>query len=81
LLLRYVLICGFYTALLLSGSHAWAQQTGKVFRVGVIYQGGPFNAVIEGLREGLKLLGSGERIYGRNSDRFCRRGDPPTRNR
>jgi ABC-type uncharacterized transport system substrate-binding protein len=35
---------------------ARAQQP-KVYRVGVIYPGGPFNAVVEGLRDGLKQLG------------------------
>jgi putative tryptophan/tyrosine transport system substrate-binding protein len=34
-----------------------AQQTGKIYRVGVIHAGGPFSAVVEGLRDGLKELG------------------------
>ena len=37
-------------------SSAQAQQP-KIYRVGVIHQGGPFGAVIEGLRDGLKELG------------------------
>ena len=35
---------------------ARAQQS-KIYRVGVIYPGGPFNGVVEGLRDGLKELG------------------------
>ena len=33
-----------------------AQQT-KVFRVGVIHQGGPYKAVVNGLQDGLRQLG------------------------
>jgi putative tryptophan/tyrosine transport system substrate-binding protein len=32
-------------------------QQGKVYRVGVIYQGGPYKAVVDGLRDGLRQLG------------------------
>jgi hypothetical protein len=32
---------------------AEAQQA-KVYRVGVIHQGGPYGAIVDGLREGLK---------------------------
>jgi putative tryptophan/tyrosine transport system substrate-binding protein len=35
---------------------ARAQQP-KTYRIGVIHQGGPFNAVVKGLRDGLKELG------------------------
>jgi putative ABC transport system substrate-binding protein len=35
---------------------AEAQQT-KVYRLGVIYQGGPYKAVVDGMREGLRQLG------------------------
>ncbi|MGH7773571.1 MAG: ABC transporter substrate-binding protein [Candidatus Binatia bacterium] len=38
------------------GSIAEAQQA-KVYRVGVIHQGGPYQAVVDGLREGLRELG------------------------
>ena len=38
------------------GEMADAQQ-GKVYRVGVIHQGGPYAAVVDGLREGLRQLG------------------------
>jgi len=44
-------------------SFAEAQQS-KVFHVGVIHQGGPYNAVVDGLRDGLRQLGyeSGKQI-------------------
>jgi putative tryptophan/tyrosine transport system substrate-binding protein len=32
-------------------------QQAKVYRVGVIHQGGPYKAVVDGLREGLRQLG------------------------
>src|SRR5215468_3474042 len=38
------------------GEMAEAQQA-KVYRVGVIYQGGPYKAVVDGLRDGLRQLG------------------------
>ena len=42
----------------LATPRAAAQQAGKVFRVGVIHQGGPSSdRTIDGLREGLKALG------------------------
>jgi len=41
---------------LITLSPADAQQ-GKVYRVGVVHPGGPFQAVIDGLRDGLKELG------------------------
>lgn len=34
-----------------------AQQQSKVYRVGVIHQGGPYNAVVDGLQDGLRELG------------------------
>jgi putative ABC transport system substrate-binding protein len=37
-------------------SSAEAQQA-KVYRVGVIHQGGPYGAVVDGLRDGLRQLG------------------------
>lgn len=42
-------------ALLAPESHA--QPAGKVYRVGVVHQGGPYHAVVDGLRDGLKELG------------------------
>ena len=42
----------------LATPRAAAQQAGRVFRVGVIHQGGPsYYRAIDGLREGLKALG------------------------
>src|SRR5437899_2813325 len=35
---------------------AYAQQA-KIYRVGVIHQGGPYNVVVDGLRDGLRQLG------------------------
>src|SRR5439155_26841100 len=43
-------------ALTVCGARAEAQQT-KVYRVGVIHQGGPYEAVVDGLRDGLRVLG------------------------
>src|SRR6185295_11808930 len=34
-----------------------AQQQPKVYRIGVIHQGGPYNAVVDGLQDGLRELG------------------------
>src|SRR5262245_5400286 len=36
---------------------AEAQQTGKVYQVGVVLEGGPYTAAVEGLKAGLKDLG------------------------
>jgi putative ABC transport system substrate-binding protein len=36
---------------------AWAQQAGKTYRVGVVHLGGPYGAMVDGLRRGLKDLG------------------------
>ena len=42
----------------LATPHAAAQQPARIFRVGVIVQGGPsYYSLIDGLREGLKALG------------------------
>src|SRR5215831_6443742 len=38
------------------GVPADAQQA-KAYRVGIIYQGGPYKAVVDGLRDGLRQLG------------------------
>ena len=56
--LRYFFIV---IAILGSGATAQAQQP-RVYRVGVIYPGGPFSAVVEGLRDGLKELGLGKQV-------------------
>src|SRR5215475_3231342 len=36
---------------------AETQQAGRVYRIGVVLQGGPYFADIDGLRDGLKELG------------------------
>jgi putative tryptophan/tyrosine transport system substrate-binding protein len=50
---------GFLTTLiLLLGCVVMADaQQAKVYRVGVIHQGGPYRAVVDGLRDGLRQLG------------------------
>ena len=50
---KILTLCTLLFALCFS---AEAQQT-KVYRVGVIHQGGPYNAVVDGLRDGLRQLG------------------------
>src|SRR5215471_19540869 len=32
-------------------------QQHKVYRIGVIHEGGPYNAAVEGLKDGLRALG------------------------
>jgi putative ABC transport system substrate-binding protein len=44
-------------ALLAAPLAARAQQAGKKYRVGIVLQGGPYYAMIDGLRDGLKELG------------------------
>src|ERR1043166_7034504 len=51
-----IVLCLLLTILLLTVSLAEAQQ-GKIYRLGVVHQGGPFQAVVDGLRDGLKELG------------------------
>src|SRR5439155_10566159 len=51
-----IVLCLQLTILLLTVSLAEAQQ-GKIYRLGVVHQGGQFQAVVEGLRDGLKELG------------------------
>src|SRR5262249_16420019 len=51
----------FAGALLAVAVTVEAQQP-KVYRVGVIYPGGPITAAVEGLRDGLKELGLGKQV-------------------
>ena len=51
------IFCFALCALLLACSPTAQAQQSKIYRVGVIYPGGPFNGVVEGLRDGLKELG------------------------
>ena len=43
--------------LVLVSVHLAQAQQAKVYRVGVIHEGGPFYAVVEGLKDGLRELG------------------------
>jgi putative tryptophan/tyrosine transport system substrate-binding protein len=54
---RRVFLAGTGAVLLAAPLAAEAQQAGKVYRVGVVLEGGPYYAMIEGLRGGLKELG------------------------
>jgi putative tryptophan/tyrosine transport system substrate-binding protein len=44
-------------ALVLVSAHLAQAQQGKIYRVGVILEGGPFYAVVDGLKDGLRELG------------------------
>ena len=44
-------------ALVLVSAHLAQAQQGKIYRVGVILEGGPFYAVVDGLKDGLRALG------------------------
>jgi putative tryptophan/tyrosine transport system substrate-binding protein len=46
--------------LLLATVHLVQAQPAKVYRVGVVHEGGPYNAMIDGLKDGLKELGFAE---------------------
>jgi putative ABC transport system substrate-binding protein len=54
--LKWVGIIAIGVAIAMGGAAAHAQQS-KAYRVGVIHQGGPFKAVVDGLRDGLKQSG------------------------
>lgn len=55
-MIKTIVVCLLITACLLTVSPANAQQP-KIYRIGAIHQGGPFIAVVEGLRDGLKQSG------------------------
>ena len=50
----------FLAALVLGSVHLAQAQPAKVYRVGVVFEGGPFYAVVDGLKDGLKELGLAE---------------------
>lgn len=51
------IIVPFLTTLVLACvALAQAQQT-KLYRVGVIHEGGPYNVVVDGLKDGLREVG------------------------
>ena len=47
----------FLATLVLASAHLAQAQQSRVYRVGVIHEGGPYYAAVEGLKEGLKELG------------------------
>jgi putative tryptophan/tyrosine transport system substrate-binding protein len=49
-----------FTALVLASVLPAQAQPAKVYRVGVIFEGGPFQAIVDGLKDGLKDLGLAE---------------------
>src|SRR5690242_3340429 len=58
LIARHSALCAALCAMLLAlWSRAEAEQAAKVYRIGVIYQGGPYRAVVDGFRAGLRDLG------------------------
>ena len=54
------IIVPLLATLVLASVHLAQAQQPKVYRVGVIHEGGPFNAVVDGLKDGLKELGFAE---------------------
>jgi putative tryptophan/tyrosine transport system substrate-binding protein len=52
-----VKLVSFLATLLLASLHLAQAQQSKVYRVGVIHEGGPFTVVVDGLKAGLKELG------------------------
>ena len=54
------IVVSFLAALVLAPVHFAQAQPAKVYRVGVVFEGGPFYAVVDGLKDGLKELGFAE---------------------
>lgn len=54
---RRTFLATLVSSLFVASVAAEAQQTGKVYRIGVVLEGGPYYAAIDGLRDGLKELG------------------------
>jgi putative ABC transport system substrate-binding protein len=52
-----VILAPCLAALVLSSVHLAEAQPAKVYRVGVVFEGGPFYTVIDGLKDGLRELG------------------------
>jgi putative tryptophan/tyrosine transport system substrate-binding protein len=55
-------IVPFLATLVLASVHPAQAQQGKIYRIGVVREGGPDDAVVAGLKEGLKELGLAEGI-------------------
>ena len=53
-------LVSFLATLLLASVHLAQAQQPKVYRVGVVFDGGPFYTVVDGLKEGLTKLGFAE---------------------
>jgi len=51
------IIAPFLAALVLVSAHPAQAQQAKVYRVGVVHEGGPYYVAIDGLKEGLRELG------------------------
>ena len=51
------LVVSLVATLILASAHLVEAGQAKVYRVGVIHQGGPYSAVVDGLRDGLRQLG------------------------
>ncbi len=51
------IIVPFFAILFLASVHLTQAQQPKVYRVGVVHEGGPYNAMVDGLKDGLRELG------------------------
>ena len=60
---RRVFLTALGGGLVAAPSSIQAQQAGKVYRVGVVLEGGPYYAAIEGLKAGLKEAGVNEHTH------------------
>ena len=61
---QHSILCAVLSALLFAPCDLAAAQKSKAYRIGVIHQGGPYRAVVDGFRFGLRELGleDGKRI-------------------
>ena len=50
-------VASLLAALVLGSVHLAQAQPARIFRIGVIHEGGPFSIVVDGLKDGLKELG------------------------
>ena len=57
LIAQHSVLCAVLGALLFARCGFAAAQESKVYRIGVIHQGGPYRAVVDGFRAGLRELG------------------------
>ena len=54
---QHSILCAVLSALLFAPCDLAAAQKSKAYRIGVIHQGGPYRAVVDGFRSGLRELG------------------------